>query len=309
MCPHATHAMFRIYVVASYVVLVRGTEATIPATIPAGEHVVVVGDSTLRYLYLSWLYALRRGKFVDYNAAYCDKVKKSLKYSTTGEPGCLWNEMTWGTWSEFFNSTSSIVDDWCDCQRAEYAPLEKIVENRYGTLLPNGARLTYLQYFVMNMHGYWWPGEPNELRTIHTEFSPLWSMPLEDVFRKLLGILRPTIIVLNAGLHLGHTIKDDELQAYATLAKEVQCPIVWATTLGVDVRKDPGNRHMRNTADEARRARKHFAYVFDTYRNWEPVDFYDPRMHHLTGTNILHLLIDLQTYLGLMFGRWNVTRH
>ena len=62
-------------------------------------------------------------------------------------------------------------------------------------------------------------------------------------------------------------------------------------------------------ADEARRARKHFAYVFDTYRNWEPVDFYDPRMHHLTGTNILHLLIDLQTYLGLMFGRWNVTRH
>lgn len=215
--------------------------------VPPNEHLVFVGDSTMRYQFLMLAHALGHGS---------EPVSESVK-----DGRVLHDETTWGGWPDFFNGTTAMLDlhgrfngkhASCDCFRLDgcchqapgvlcmkictathkgHRELFPIIENRY-VRLPNNVTLSFFLALGLriNMKGSIWPhhalralgmgasasssssrshlqGSATLGATVQAEYAPIWEYNLTDFVTLILPQLRPTLFVLNVGLWLGSCLK------------------------------------------------------------------------------------------------------
>lgn len=144
--------------------------------IPAGTHIVFIGDSVSRFQYLTLAYALLHGReAVEGRGAHRLHVLPS-----------------WTNYTAFFRGTSSIVNDTCDCSRAKGKDMtwRNSYENRY--FRSGGVRLTFLQQFGRHpMKGDWWPTNASSpIPRIHDplteDFAPSWKFSQSEGIQRLL---------------------------------------------------------------------------------------------------------------------------
>ena len=277
---------------------------------------MLVGDSTVRYLYLTLLQLLQPPSGVR-SWGGCKRR-------------CFWNDKSWPTpknraayegnrtayalhWRSFFDDTTSDASGqaMCDCFRdwpcdAGMPNCERGWENRYAVLnWCGGARLTFIQYRGKPgelVHGERWPNgvKPNGVRPAKAkvdakvDFNPWWSLPLGHVSRKLSKLHpKPSMVVGNIGHHLGPKERfvrsrrrptglneSSLLPMYAALAQDLRLTgaprLVWMGT--VQWAGDQGP----NSKDEQALAARVFPEVLDTARLTAPMDqtrFWDGSTH------------------------------
>lgn len=123
--------------------------------------VIFVGDSTVRYLYLSLILSLTQNA-TDWGGC---------------ERHCPWNERTFSNWTDFYALTSKNM--FCDCVRVGCCR-KGVVENRYATV--RGNALDFFQFFGdMTVKGNWVPGEDDTLRRPHATYSPRWHVHVNNL--------------------------------------------------------------------------------------------------------------------------------
>lgn len=106
--------------------------------VPNNLHIVLLGDSLTRFQYLSFVYFLRYGTWIDPNMPTCNPT---------------W-EATFGSWSTFYNLTKAMLSPYeqCDCYRFTKPNIKKseydlIIENRYYLDADRNTSVTYMQKF------------------------------------------------------------------------------------------------------------------------------------------------------------------
>lgn len=201
----------------------------------SSDHLLLIGDSTMRYLYLTLVELLADGPVRSWNG--CTQQ-------------CFFNERTWinsttrkASWESFFVGTAAKGRGFCDCSRGEGSfNLPNTMENRYHEAC-SGVRLSFLLLYrpVDGLRGTWWPGGPNEARRgPHLRFEPAWKLSLDVVGRALFPALKPSIVFINAGHHLyplrtnqGYD-EDSTLELYRRVHAGLSTDgarIVWVSTI------------------------------------------------------------------------------
>ena len=223
------------------------------------QRILFLGDSTLRYLYLTLVNAgALAGPSAASGWATCTRL-------------CFWNEQTWPSWHEYYQGTSLANGSHCDCYRSQpsgaYNP-QSIIENRYNQV--GGAHFDYLQLLDVAepLQGTWWPGDGDELRAVHRAFAPRWALQLEIACRTVIAALRPTAIVVNIGHHLarGRTLlasRDESslrrvYERLATSLSAVTPNVLWVTSIANH------GLHARGLQLEHRLVREYFPQVINT---------------------------------------------
>jgi hypothetical protein len=116
-----------------------------------GKHLVFIGDSRVRYQYLSFVYWL----------LYDGKIEGAGPLPEKS----IVKEKQWTSWNEFYNDTNRILStrgarEICDCFR-EYLPSDAI-ENRQWVW--EGMKISYFQYFATDLkmrgHTFFSPQDP-----------------------------------------------------------------------------------------------------------------------------------------------------
>ena len=92
------------------------------------RHIIMIGDSLMRFQYLSLVYFLRHNRGIDNNM----------------DPNMI-NEKGWGSWQDYFRGTSSLLApyEYCDCFRKNYENCPWM-ENRYYIDNTHKLFVTYL---------------------------------------------------------------------------------------------------------------------------------------------------------------------
>lgn len=130
-------------------------QLNIDMEIPKHLNIVMMADSLTRYQYLSLVYFLSYGNWVQNN----DRPNIVL-------------EKTHQSWTDFYNYTNEILQPYelCDCYRGEGKPfkgkiIDETVENRYFYDPIRNNSVTYLQKFGTNsFHSNWNVKEIKALR-------------------------------------------------------------------------------------------------------------------------------------------------
>jgi len=248
---------------------------------PLRNHsIVFLGDSTLRYLYLT-LINLGHAPSADVAAAWLHCRER-----------CFWNEHSWPSWSEYYSGTS-LSDgrhrNLCDCYRGQGWPTD-MMENRYNAI--GGTSMAYLQMLNARgpIRGTWWPGDPDELRMPHSSWAPRWELQFEVLCRTLLPQLQPSVIVVNVGHHVPlHERSDAGVldQLYARVASalhNVTQNIVWVTSIA--------NHQVHGSWMHLEHGliRRHFHHILNTSKVISQLGaehFFDGHIHMHAHGNIL----------------------
>lgn len=174
-------------------------ERTTMMMIHEKEHIVFIGDSTLRYSFLELL---------DQEHHQLDRLP----------PSELIHEKYHSNWTSFFKYTTEYFEGHmsCDCQRSEIWDLGTEIENRQYISPHNGNRYTYIQLYGDNQaHGRYHAKDvekalisepPDENRTSEIPEKPkVWGYMGEDLDKLILEYVahlnpKPSAIVMNAGL-------------------------------------------------------------------------------------------------------------
>ena len=139
----------------------------------------------------------------------------------------------------FFNKTMALVGDQCDCWRdSQFFPKVIHTACREPLLLyshPAGVHLTTMQLLGRrNLTGNWLPGDDEGLRELQSEYAPRWSFGVVDLLERVVSPLKPTVVVINMGLHLTAdrpTLDEDEWTALGGwAARSPGVRLVWKTT-------------------------------------------------------------------------------
>ena len=161
---------------------------------PVGTRLLLVGDSVVRYMYLSLAYALVHGSENTYDGG------------TPGRGSLIYERRGWGGWPNFLNGTNALLSphELCDCHRGH--SITDATENRYFSF--GGVRITYISYVGSGrLHGNWWPNGTVDLRNYAP--GPLfarakafaWKQPLLKALPWLVAELQPTVIVMSGAAH------------------------------------------------------------------------------------------------------------
>lgn len=151
------------------------------------QHLVMVGDSLMRYQYISLLHLLHFGKFPE----------------MMGHSNIL-IERTFPLVGQFFGNISAVLapNGFCDCRREDhYISFAPFYENRYYRDEARNITVTYIMYFGDNfdIHGHYRSdGRTGELYEEDWEFSKIYHL-LEHLHK--LVSPPPAILLLNAGFH------------------------------------------------------------------------------------------------------------
>lgn len=167
--------------------------------LPRGTHLVIVGDSQLRYLYLTLAYAVHFG--VLFSPA-----------SDLEGAGQLYHTSKGLDWQVFYRNTTALFGGYegCDCHRSSNSTdccsvVAPIMENRYYHDPATDLRLTYLQCFGNGhdraLRGVFWPGDDPGRARPHSTYDPRWRLTLTEAIQELIPQLAPTVVLLNLGHH------------------------------------------------------------------------------------------------------------
>ena len=162
------------------------------------QHIVMIGDSLMRYQYLSLVHLVELNHF----------------YENRNETNNIFFVPTWKNWFDYYNASTAMFgpNEHCDCFRASGRLLDvyqTTVENRFYSNFERNISITYLNYFgdYMPVHGHWRPGnnDSDTLRSPHQRSIPLlWSYA--NVTETIVNIAaklspKPSVLLLNAGFH------------------------------------------------------------------------------------------------------------
>lgn len=229
---------------------------------------VSIGDSTVRYLFLSLVLYLRHA-VVDWQ--YCAR-------------DCPWNEKTWGNvgnetnvtyseqWERFYNGTSNeILEMFCDCYRKD----RLMMENRYANV--HGHALSYYQLFSKDfIVGTWEPGASDNLRSPHDSYMPAWRRHVWNVSYSFDGDV--DAIIWDKGHH--QCGKSSYLQKIHDGLVSKAKNVFFLETIGLNACKSTPSR----------------AQIFRTGYNWSSSDFWDGKIH-LNGIPNMFLSYKLVLFL------------
>jgi len=117
--------------------------ASYVSPVPTGLRLVMMGDSLTRYQYMSLVYFLRNGIWINPNETNQNFVR----------------EKSFSSWNNYFNVTTSALApmEYCDCFRPANNNLDNSVENRYFYDKARDNRVIYLLAYghKIPMHGRW----------------------------------------------------------------------------------------------------------------------------------------------------------
>ena len=175
----------------------------------SGRHLLFIGDSISRYMYLSLASFLVHGSWPDDAALVANNAS-------------VCHEMTWHTlarklnrtdaWNVYMEGTNAALGghEVCDCYRAS-----TLFENRY--LRVGGAALTFMSQLVSNstpMKGHVFPDNHKNMREKlrcrpgQCSSRPAWQLPLIETIETLLPRLGATDVLYNTG-HWSPVTADD----------------------------------------------------------------------------------------------------
>jgi hypothetical protein len=194
------------------------------------QHILMVGDSLMRYQYLSLAHLLSKGEFRDKS----DPEGKFLR------------ERAFPTWMDFYKFTNEMLVDTvsgselCDCHRLEDTrDSPNMTENRYFRDYQNNVSLTYIQYFgdLFPLRGHYSPRHSSAFRSNAHAGELLeasaWSYDsvqhmLTDYATKLLPA--PTVLLMNAGFHRQNYTKPAHREAVLSVTRSHFPRFIWKTT-------------------------------------------------------------------------------
>ena len=169
---------------------------TIGTNVFENRHIVMIGDSLMRYQYISLVYFLRHKYFVHNDTT----------------PNILL-EQTWNNWQEYMRGASHLLapNEYCDSFRGndKFTPsiAKKIYENRYYYDIRRNIRITFFLYLgdFISFKGRWVPGDGTSNMSL-LEPSPCFEYNWEyhnitDFITNHVSKLEPTLdlLMLNAG--------------------------------------------------------------------------------------------------------------
>lgn len=161
----------------------------------ANKHLIMVGDSLMRYQYLSLVYAVKFGVKV------IDSEKRNFV-----------REHTFANWSDYYVRTNLLLrpNEYCDCYRTPDGLHRKQFENRFYEDKEKNIKITFLLFYGKYNQGHWNNAtDSNKLRQPESEYTPaIWRSNLPDTLTGFLkenaGNRNASILLLNAGLHENH---------------------------------------------------------------------------------------------------------
>jgi hypothetical protein len=211
----------------------------------ADKHLVMMGDSLMRYQYMSLVYALKFEKLV--------KDKGS-------EDFCI--EKTWPSWIDYFNKTNTMLrpQEQCDCFRPQAFDYHKFFENRYYNDEAKKLKITYIWYTGGHIQGHWMnSSNSDDLRKPETTLHPpLWKTDIhgamEGFLKTLIGVKKNSILVLNTGQHVHGFGAQGYGASVHALASKIFEQVAWRTTTSRmpsmrDQNRDP-RLHERTQQDD-----------------------------------------------------------
>ena len=178
----------------------------------AHRHVMFIGDSIARFLYLSLAAWLASGNWPEDGSLLC----------YAGSPGSVTatQDPEFDRWSAFFNWSNALIgDEVCDCYTDSNWNMERRhIENRFTALTqPNGSgtvRVSYAQHIkgpTWRIHGTVSPGSASAMRSQlwcqpglcngSATNAPFWASSLPEFILTELPKLEVDTVVLNLGGH------------------------------------------------------------------------------------------------------------
>ena len=186
------------------------------------QHIVMIGDSLMRYQYLSLVYLINTNTF----------------YPADKKPSILW-EGDHAGWNAFFNATNWALypNEFCDCYRLGF-----INENRYYFHKERNITISYLAYFGDNpeqkLHGHWGPHDNETNHQFRApnikEFIPYrWEYnTISEALSAHAAQLKPKpgVLILNAGFWGNKYYIKEHRDSVLNLAVSLFDRVIWKTT-------------------------------------------------------------------------------
>ncbi len=190
-----------------------------------GQHLIMIGDSLTRYLYVTLVYALKYNRFND----------------DTSVPNIV-KEKEWATWYSFYNGTTTILEpELCDCYRHDVGkiPLPINVENRYYFDYQYNFNISFFQYWGADIQGHWQDhGDYDIYRKPfdHPVISFWKKNDISQFFGDVLPNLKikPSIVLFNAGLWIDESdnnyFQPDHIKNIISSAFKIVPRVIYKTT-------------------------------------------------------------------------------
>lgn len=267
----------------------------VPELSPAlsGKHIVMIGDSIMRYQYLNLAYHFVHGHSPDFE--FFEKSGHWGKYADEN------------FWRKFYNQSNQLLKSdqskaTCDCWRAKCC--DDTIENRYFSHQQRNVHLTYLQWFYpYSFKGHWSPSkgsEPEQSCAAGNCAPPAsWEIPkhhaaqlLEDFVVKLKPT--PTHVVMNSA-KWGHMTKSgfvSLVKAGKHIKDKYGTKFIWKT----ETRGYKSSSTSSFTKEEVRMARDHDWDVFDVEELTLPL-----RNQSWAYSDKLHMSELVNSYLNSVF--------
>lgn len=177
-----------------------------------GTRIAFIGDSTMRYQYLTLAYFLEHGEWPDTSPnkpsiLWEGSVSGSKLYRSNGaivgKAGCNISDLDsvyMAQWTQFYQFTNSAFGEHekCDCYRSN---IHNSIENRLYSF--RNVSLAYFQYFGDCA----WPrGTSNFQNKFNISCRPgmccrqRWEVAIGDFLSSTLNFFQPTHVILNLGL-------------------------------------------------------------------------------------------------------------
>ncbi len=187
------------------------------------QNIVMVGDSLMRYQYLSLVY---------------------LTHTYALYPENLWPSILWekgfDSWVQFFNASNMLLfpNEYCDCFRTT---LLEACENRYYYHNKRNISISYIAYMGdeigPKVHGHW---SPNSNETNHKYFAPShafipynWEADsIQEALFDHVAKMRPTpsVLIINAGAWPNFYRDEGHRNSVLNLATSLFDRVIWKTT-------------------------------------------------------------------------------
>ncbi len=154
-----------------------------------GQHLIIMGDSLSRFLYVSLIYALKYNRF----------------NSDTTVPNLV-KQVEWGSWYNYYLNSSKVLEpELCDCYRGP----EDNYENRYSYDHTNNFNISFFQDWARggSIKGHWLKHGDNDTSRMPYNYSVpiVWRKDdIIDFFNDVVPQLsiKPSILLFNAGIWL-----------------------------------------------------------------------------------------------------------
>ena len=189
----------------------------------ANKHLVMVGDSLMRYQYLALVYSLKFG------------VKL-----TDSDTRNFVREHTFSDWFDYFSATNSLLcpNEYCDCFKTTDSKYDTQFENRFYEDREKHIKITFLLMYGKFNQGHWSNTTDDDgLRKPSKVYTPaVWKTDLPDTLTGFLrqmvdaGDRNSSVLVLNAGHHVHHFLESEYCDKVISRAVGLFGQVIWKTT-------------------------------------------------------------------------------